>query len=126
LKPEREVREVITYHDSCYLGRYNGEFDAPRAILGALPGVQLREMPRSRENGFCCGGGGGCSWVDVPAERRVPDIRLEEAFALQPGVVASACPFCLTMFEGSPLKATTSVQLKDVAELLDASVGEGT
>src|SRR5262249_11897118 len=74
LKPEREVREVVTFHDSCYLGRYNGEFEAPRAILAALPGVELKEMPRSRENGLCCGGGGGCSWVDVPAARRVPDI----------------------------------------------------
>jgi Fe-S oxidoreductase len=123
LRPAHEINQVVTFHDSCYLGRYNGEFEAPRGLLAALPGVELKEMPRSRANGLCCGGGGGCSWVDVPAERRVADIRMEEALTLKPGVVASACPFCLTMFEGSALKGTSGVQLKDVAELLDEATG---
>ncbi|MBI3359701.1 MAG: 4Fe-4S dicluster domain-containing protein [Chloroflexi bacterium] len=120
LKPTHEVKEVITFHDSCYLGRYNGEFDAPRAVLAALPGVELREMPRSRRDGFCCGGGGGGMWVDVPAERRVTDVRLEEALSLKPNIVASACPFCMTMFEGSALKG--DLKVKDVAELLEEAL----
>ena len=113
-----EMNETVTFHDSCYLGRYNNEFDAPRALLAAIPGVDLVEMPRSRERGLCCGGGGGCSWVDVPAEKRVADIRMEEALSVKPGIIASACPFCVTMFEGSALKSP-DVRLKDVAELLD-------
>ncbi|MCI0590282.1 MAG: (Fe-S)-binding protein [Gammaproteobacteria bacterium] len=124
LQPSHEISEVVTYHDSCYLGRYNGEFDAPRELLRSIPGVDMKEMPRSRENGLCCGGGGGCSWVDMPAESRIADIRMEEALALNPTVIASACPFCVTMFEGSALKSTTSVKVKDVAELLDESVNQ--
>lgn len=122
LAPRREIKEIVTYHDSCYLGRYNNEFDAPRELLNAVPGLQLKEMPRSRENGLCCGGGGGCAWVDMPAERRVTDIRLEEALSLKPAIVATACPFCMTMFEGSTMKAKAGVQLRDVAELLEESM----
>jgi Fe-S oxidoreductase len=125
LAPTRAIEAVVTFHDSCYLGRYNGEFEAPRELLAALPGVKLREMTRSRRDGLCCGGGGGCAWVDAPAERRIADIRMEEALSLQPGIVASACPFCLTMFEGSALKGTAGVQLKDVAELLDEATRSG-
>jgi Fe-S oxidoreductase len=121
LEPVNELNETITFHDSCYLGRYNNEFDAPRELLAAIPGVELKEMPRSRERGLCCGGGGGCSWVDVPAEKRVADIRMEEALSLKSNVIVSACPFCLTMFEGSALASPASVRLKDVAELLDES-----
>ncbi len=121
LNPVTGSPAVATFHDSCYLGRYNGEFEAPRRILAAIPGLELREMPRARQGGFCCGGGGGGAWVDVPAERRIADIRLEEALALEPGVVASACPFCLAMFEGSAVKRQSGVQLSDVAELLDAA-----
>ncbi len=121
LEPVVELDATITFHDSCYLGRYNNEFNAPRELLAAIPGVKLSEMPRSRERGLCCGGGGGCSWVDVPAERRVADIRMEEALSLKPDVIASACPFCITMFEGSAVKGSTNVRLKDVAELLDES-----
>ena len=121
LKPHRALDQVVTFHDSCYLGRYNGEYDAPRALLTAIPGVELKEMPRSRAKGLCCGGGGGCAWVDMPAERRVTDIRLEEALSVQPGVIASACPFCLTMFEGSAQARAANVPLKDVAELLNDS-----
>jgi len=124
IHPTNEIKEVVTFHDSCYLGRYNGEFDAPRELLRSIPGIDLKEMPRSRENGLCCGGGGGCSWVDMPAERRVADIRMEEALSLKPAALVSACPFCMTMFDGSALKNTSGIKLKDVAELLDVSVNQ--
>jgi Fe-S oxidoreductase len=121
LRPARGTDAAVTFHDSCYLGRYQGEYSAPRSLLEAVPGLQIVEMPRSREQGFCCGGGGGCAWVDTPAERRIPDVRLEEALGTGARVVATACPFCLTMFAGSPLQGRAGLELKDVAEILDAA-----
>ncbi|MDZ7843397.1 MAG: heterodisulfide reductase-related iron-sulfur binding cluster [Anaerolineales bacterium] len=122
LKPRKDLNQIITYHDSCYLGRYNEEYDAPREILRGIPGVEVREMPRSRARGLCCGGGGGGVFYDVPHEKDIPEIRLEEAEGVDPDVVASACPFCLTMFEGAERKETADVLTKDIAELLDESM----
>ncbi len=119
LTPGSEVTQAVTYHDSCYLGRYNGEYDAPRAALQNIPGLELREMPRNRNRSFCCGGGGGGAFYEPSAERSIPDLRLEEAAGVDPDVVASACPFCMTMFEGSPRKNEANVEIKDIAELLD-------
>ncbi|HBY97021.1 MAG TPA: [Fe-S]-binding protein [Chloroflexi bacterium] len=124
LAPTKALDAPVTFHDSCYLGRYNGEYEAPREVLTSIPGVELREMPRIRARGLCCGGGGGGAFYDVPAERRVTDIRLEEAITVQPEVVASACPFCMNMFEGSPLKDQARIKIKDIAELLDEAMGE--
>jgi Fe-S oxidoreductase len=120
LKLGRARNERVTFHDSCYLGRYNGVYEAPREILNAIPGVTLAEMPRSRDQGLCCGGGGGGMWLEAHGKRRIQEIRLEEAEAVQPNVVASACPFCMTMFElgGKTLKFDEkNIQLKDIAEL---------
>lgn len=122
LKPRKDLKQIITYHDSCYLGRYNEEYDAPREVLRGIPGVELREMPRSRERGLCCGGGGGGVFYDVPHEKDIPEIRLEEAEGVNPDVVASACPFCLTMFEGAERKESADVLTRDIAELLDESM----
>jgi len=122
LEPHKDLEQVITYHDSCYLGRYNGEYDAPREVLQRVPGVELREMPRNRERGLCCGGGGGGVFYDVPNEKDIPEIRMDEAVGVDPDVVASACPFCMTMFEGSERKETADVLTKDIAEILDESV----
>ncbi len=122
------VRERITYHDSCYLGRYNGVYEEPRRVLRAIPGVELVEMARSRENGMCCGAGGGLMWMEEGgaggAPARVNLIRTEQALAVQPTVISSACPYCLTMMEdGTKMKGVdSSVQVRDVAELLAMSV----
>lgn len=118
LRPGREIDERITYHDPCYLGRYNGEFEAPRRILGAL-GAQLVEMERSRSRSHCCGGGGGAPLVDVPGERRIPDMRMDQVAGTGAGCVAVACPGCTAMLEGV---TTSKVEVRDVAELLWASV----
>lgn len=122
LAPRSELKLNVTFHDSCYLGRYNGEYDAPRAVLAGIPGVTLREMPRARERGLCCGGGGGGIFYDVPAEVDIADIRMEEAIGVEPDVVASACPFCMTMFEGSERRDAAKIQTRDIAELLDEAL----
>ncbi|TVY11993.1 (Fe-S)-binding protein [Paenibacillus cremeus] len=124
LKPEARVRERITYHDSCYLGRYNGVYEQPRDILRAIPGVELVEMERSRENGMCCGAGGGMMWMEEAGGKRVNQARTEQALLTKPTVISSACPYCLTMMEdGTKLKNVEDrVQAKDVAELLARSV----
>jgi Fe-S oxidoreductase len=120
LKLSRPLEATVTFHDSCYLGRANGVYDAPRRVLNALPGASLAEMPRSRESGLCCGGGGGGMWLEVHGERRIQELRLEEAAATKPAVVASACPFCLLMFDlgGKTLKFDDKgIQIEDIAEL---------
>ncbi|MEF3301587.1 (Fe-S)-binding protein [Paenibacillus sp. GYB003] len=123
LSPSHPVEERTTYHDSCYLGRYNGEYDAPRAILRAIPGLRLAEMERSGANAMCCGAGGGLMWQEETAGKRVNVARVEQALAVAPTVIASACPYCLTMMEdGTKLADTEGVAARDVAELLAASV----
>ena len=105
LKPQHEVRERITYHDSCYLGRYNEVYEEPRNVLRAIPGVELVEQVRSRENSMCCGAGGGMMWMEETAGTRVNVARTEQLLSVSPTVISSACPYCLTMVEdGTKLK----------------------
>jgi Fe-S oxidoreductase len=125
LKLTRPVDDTLTYHDSCYLGRYNDVYDAPREVLASIPGVNLVEMPRAREQGLCCGGGGGGMWLEVHGERRIQEIRLEEAESTNPTVVASACPFCMLMFDlGSKTLSfdQKNIALSDIAELVVKSM----
>lgn len=124
LMPRHPVQERITYHDSCYLGRYNDVYDQPRNILKAIPGVELVEMERSRENGMCCGAGGGMMWMEESAGKRVNLARTEQALAVKPSVISSACPYCLTMMEdGTKItEVEDAVSAKDIAELLAQSV----
>ncbi len=89
----------LTYHDPCYLGRYNGEVEAPRKVLRAL-GIEVLEMERSKERGRCCGGGGGAPFTDIPGTTRIPDIRIADARATGAATVAVACPNCTAMLEG--------------------------
>ncbi|TJY42835.1 (Fe-S)-binding protein [Cohnella pontilimi] len=124
LNPKHEVKERITYHDSCYLGRYNNVYDEPRNVLRAIPGVELAEMERSRENGMCCGAGGGMMWMEEKSGKRVNLARTEQALAVNPTVISSACPYCLTMVEdGTKMKEVEeSVKARDIAEILEQSV----
>jgi Fe-S oxidoreductase len=124
LQPKYEVNETITYHDSCYLGRYNEVYDPPREILKSIPGVKLVEMERRRENGMCCGAGGGLMWLEENAGKRVNIARTEQALQVRPTVIGSGCPYCLTMLSDGTkaLAAEDSVRTFDVAELLERSV----
>lgn len=124
LLPSFPVREKATYHDSCYLGRYNGGYDAPRAILQAIPELALVEMERSGANAMCCGAGGGLMWLEESAGKRINAARVEQALATAPTVIASACPYCLTMMEDGTkmLGSEERVSAKDVAELLSTAV----
>jgi Fe-S oxidoreductase/nitrate reductase gamma subunit len=120
LRLTRPRPELVTYHDSCYLGRFNGIFDAPRESIRAVPGIQLVEMARSRNKGLCCGGGGGHMWMEVRGERRINEIRVEEALSTQAKTVGTACPFCMAMVDlGRKVKGVEeTLQVKDVSELV--------
>jgi Fe-S oxidoreductase len=126
LKPKNDVQLDITYHDSCYLGRHNDNYDGPRDIVDALPGGSRVEMPRNRENSFCCGAGGSHMWVEETKGKRINVARTEEAYGTGAQVVATACPFCVQMFEdGIPtVEPDEEKRMKtyDVAELLELSV----
>ncbi|AMQ72127.1 MULTISPECIES: heterodisulfide reductase-related iron-sulfur binding cluster [Bacillus amyloliquefaciens group] len=124
LKPLHPVNETITFHDSCYLGRYNEVYEPPRAILKAIPGVQLKEMERSRENGMCCGAGGGLMWMEEETGARINTARTEQALSVSPTVISSGCPYCLTMLgDGTKAKeAEDAMGTYDVSELLAMSV----
>ncbi|MBT2756576.1 (Fe-S)-binding protein [Mesobacillus foraminis] len=124
LVPKHSLDETIAFHDSCYLGRYNEVYDAPREIIKAIPGVTLKEIERSRENAMCCGAGGGLMWMEEETGHRINVARTEQALAVNPSVISSGCPYCLTMLtDGTKAKEVEeSVSTYDVAELLEKSV----
>jgi len=93
----------VTYHDPCYLGRHNGIFDEPREVLNRISGLELIEMPDSREDSLCCGGGGGRIWMETPKGERFSDLRVEQAMEVGAEVLVTACPYCITHFEDSRL-----------------------
>lgn len=124
LQPKHAVNETITFHDSCYLGRYNEVYDPPREILKSIPGVKLAEMERNRENSMCCGAGGGMMWMEENTGTRINAARTEQALAVQPTVISSGCPYCLTMLsDGTKAKEVEDkVKTYDIAELLEKAV----
>ncbi|ABS24053.1 heterodisulfide reductase-related iron-sulfur binding cluster [Bacillus cytotoxicus] len=124
LKPIHPVEETITYHDSCYLGRYNEVYEAPRSILKAIPGVTVVEMARNRETGMCCGAGGGLMWMEETTGSRINVARTEQALAVKPSIIGTGCPYCLTMIsDGTKAKEVEEqVQTLDITEILERSV----
>jgi len=131
LKPllKHEVKAKVTYHDPCYLGRANGIFDQPRALLGAIPGVELVEMAHNHANSLCCGGGGGGMWLDgfqwEKAQVRLSEWRVREAMTAGANILAVACPYETPRFEDAVKSLNGGGQLivKDIAELLAESIG---
>jgi Fe-S oxidoreductase len=115
---------VVTYHDSCYLGRYNEVYDPPRELLSAIPGAKLVEMDRIRHKSFCCGAGGGRMWMEETVGERINEKRSEGAIQSGAKTIGVACPFCLTMFEdGMKAKGEEeNIRVADIAELIAADL----
>jgi Fe-S oxidoreductase len=126
LKPKltRKLNYTVTYHDSCCLGRHNGFYEEPRALLGAIPGVKLVEMAHNRINAICCGGGGGGMWLDTyykaKGYERLSDRRVKEAVATGADVLAVSCPYEVSRFEDAlkGLGYAKKMMVRDVVELL--------
>jgi Fe-S oxidoreductase len=119
------VDNTLSVHDPCYLGRINQIFEPIRNVCRAVPGIEIRELPRNRENVFCCGGGGGMMWLHESLGRRINHIRAEEAAKTGAELVGTACPYCLTMLEDgiSALEMKKPPKVKDFVEIVAASLG---
>jgi Fe-S oxidoreductase len=117
--PLKEYKATVTYHDPCYLGRHNEEYEAPRKILSAVPGIQLTEMDQNRENAFCCGGGGGNFFTDIlgGGEDSPSRIRVRKALDTGAQIIAVACPQCAKMLDD----AVKAENLDERLEVLDVS-----
>ena len=128
LQPVTPVEEKLTYHDPCFLGRHNKVYTPPREILDAVPGVEATEMHRCKERGFCCGAGGARMWMEERIGKRINTERIEEALALSPDTISTACPYCLVMLgdavaaKKSSGDAPDTLEVVDVAQLLARSV----
>jgi Fe-S oxidoreductase len=117
---KKPVEGLHTYHDSCFLGRYNNLYDPPRTALSAVPGMKLAEMDRQLDKSFCCGAGGGRMWMEEHDGERINNMRTDQAIATQARTVAVACPFCLTMMtDGMKARAVEETMFTaDVAEIV--------
>ena len=121
-----DLDKIITYHDSCFLGRYNGIYEAPREILGSIPKVKLVEMDRNHKFSFCCGAGGGRMWMERVRGQRVYALRTEQALAKDPDQIATACPFCMTHFEDGLIfhDVVEKIKVLDIAEIIANQLAE--
>jgi Fe-S oxidoreductase len=110
----------VTYHDPCYLGRHNGVYDEPREVLKKVPGLELNELPDSRVDSLCCGGGGGRVWMETQKGERFSDLRIEQAIDLGAEVLVTSCPYCITMFEDSrtTLDVGEKIEVKEITEIV--------
>jgi Fe-S oxidoreductase len=127
IKPASMSGGKLTYHDSCYLGRHNDIYEAPRQVLTSISPSRLLEMKRIRRNGFCCGAGGGRYWMEERIGKRISEERIEQVIETKADVVATACPYCLQMFEDAIKAKAVEESLKalDIAELLAAQLDKG-
>ena len=116
----REYEKKVTYHDPCYLGRHNDIYDEPREILKNIPGLELNEMPESRVDSLCCGGGGGRVWMETQKGERFGDLRIEQAIGVGAELLVTCCPYCITMFEDSRITMgfDEKIEIKDITEII--------
>jgi Fe-S oxidoreductase len=119
--PTTPVNEKLTYHDPCFLGRHNKVFTPPRAILEAVPGVQAEEMHRCGNRGFCCGAGGARMWMEERIGTRINTNRIEEALALDPDTISTACPYCLVMLGDAVNAKKADGHAKDTLQVIDVA-----
>jgi len=123
LQPSGNGFDSLTFHDSCYLGRWNGIYQAPRALLSAMTqGTKITEMQRTRSKGFCCGAGGARMFMEETLGRRINADRAEEIISTRAATVAAACPFCVTMLTDGIRDKESDVQVKDIVEIVDEAV----
>lgn len=120
LKLSKNLDKKVTYHDPCYLGRHNEVYEEPRALLRAVTGGNLVEMKRIRKESLCCGGGGGRLWMETKPEWRFSDLRIHEACETGASILATACPYCISMLEDSrkTVNKEDVIEIKDIAELI--------
>jgi Fe-S oxidoreductase len=120
------VNQRATFQDPCYLGRLNGEYNAPRRILSAIPGIEIVEMEHSHQDALCCGGGGGRMWLETPSGERFSDLRIKQAVQTGARYLVTACPFCIVCLEDSAkIMAVKDLDVMDVSELaVMAGVGQ--
>ncbi|MBA3778751.1 MAG: 4Fe-4S dicluster domain-containing protein [Chloroflexi bacterium] len=136
LRSDASGAGTLTYHDPCYLSRYNDVVEAPRAVLGSLPGAELREMDRHGKETFCCGAGGGRMWMEESRGTRINVERTRQALETGADTIATACPFCLVMMrdgladagagDGARATGRDGVEARDIAEILASGAMGGT
>ncbi len=122
--PENFDQRKLTYHDPCYIGRYNDIYDEPRHVLKVLNGNEVTEMARHRNKSFCCGGGGGRAWMEEKIGKRINQTRVNEALDTGAEVLAAACPFCITMFDDGikGVDAEEKMKIEDIAEIVAQAI----
>ncbi|MFC1937733.1 (Fe-S)-binding protein [Chloroflexota bacterium] len=118
----RGARGIVTYHDSCYLGRHNDVYQPPRQILNAMPDITVVEMERNKERGFCCGGGGGRLWLEEHIGQRISEMRVAQALETQAETIVTACPYCLQMFDDA-IKAKAAEEVLRVTDIVELVAG---
>jgi Fe-S oxidoreductase len=123
LVPRKPLNRAVAFHDSCYLGRHNDIYDAPRKLLKAIPGIAIDEMKQSRERGFCCGAGGGGMWLELPG-KRINHLRFDQAMKTGANAIGSACPYCLSMFDDAAKfhNLEQEIMTQDLAEMIAESL----
>jgi Fe-S oxidoreductase len=124
LELKKEYAKKVTYHDPCYMGRHNGIYDEPREVLKSVPGLDLIEMPESRVDSLCCGGGGGRIWMETLKGERFSDFRLEQAIAVGAEVLVTSCPYCIANFEDSrsTIGVADNIVIKDITEIIQEAI----
>jgi Fe-S oxidoreductase len=124
VKPTEEVRGLLTYHDPCYLGRHNGEYEAPRRVLEAVPGLATVEMRRHRDRAFCCGAGGSRMWLEEHLGKRINRERTEEAISTGADKLGVACPYCMIMLDDGSRDKGGAIEVLDLAQIVARSIGQ--
>jgi len=121
LTPVNPVDEKITYHDPCFLGRHNKVYTPPREIIDAVPGTRAEEMHRCKGKGFCCGAGGARMWLEERTGKRINEERIDEALALDPDTISTACPYCMVMLGDAVNAKKAAGQAKESLEVIDVA-----
>ncbi len=124
LKFTKELNKRVAYHDPCFLGRHNNIYDEPRKVLRSIPGLELIELPDSRQDSLCCGGGGGRIWMETKKGERFSDLRIEQALEVGADVLAVSCPYCILNFDDSLLTMDKGdiIEIKDISELVQEMI----